>query len=110
LTTTVTVVIISNMNARILVRRRVLLAPTLFVDLVIWELPKPARGSQHPYKYRMALVSEGVCVLRYDNEAGKGDHRHIGDSEEPYVFTTAGRLMDDFFEDVRRWTDEHGQT
>ena len=25
------------------------------------------------YKYRMALIEAGVCVLRYDNEAGKGD-------------------------------------
>lgn len=24
---------------------------------------------------------DGNCVLRYDNEAGKGDHKHIGDDE-----------------------------
>lgn len=27
-------------------------------------------------KYSLARVADGACVLRYDNEAGKGDHRH----------------------------------
>jgi hypothetical protein len=31
-------------------------------------------------------VVDGVCVLRYDNEAGKGDHKHIGTVETAYVF------------------------
>jgi hypothetical protein len=32
----------------------------------------------HELWYRLALVVGGKCVLRYDNEAGKGDHRHVG--------------------------------
>ena len=35
----------------------------------------------------------GVCVLRYDNEAGKGDHRHIGSEETPYTLTTIEQLL-----------------
>nr|WP_235610835.1 DUF6516 family protein [Bordetella sp. H567] len=46
---------------------------------------------------------EGVCVLRYDNEAGKGDHRHIGDQEVPYAVTTPERLIADFWRDVDQW-------
>jgi hypothetical protein len=49
---------------------------------------------------RMMLVIEGRCVLRYDNEPGKGDHRHVGDQEMPYAFSTPGRLFEDFYEDV----------
>jgi len=40
-------------------------------------------------------------VILYDNERSKGDHRHFGDHEERYRFTTIERLMRDFFKDVR---------
>ena len=39
--------------------------------------------------------------LRYDNETGKGDHRHIGSREERYRFTTVDGLLNDFMRDVR---------
>lgn len=56
----------------------------------------------------VALVVEGVCVLRYDNELGKGDHRHWGETEVPYVFTDIDQLVADSFNDVTRWHHEHG--
>jgi hypothetical protein len=52
-------------------------------------------------------VARNVCVLRYDNEAGKGDHVHIGDRERPYRFVDPDRLVADFLADVRRWLDEN---
>jgi hypothetical protein len=42
--------------------------------------------------------------VRYDNERGKGDHRHIGGKEEPYVFSSIDRLLDDFERDIRDWS------
>ena len=65
-----------------------------------WRLPQALPGSVHPFKYRLAYVVEGVCVLRYDNEAGKGDHRHLGEVETAYRFTTIDQLIDDFWHDV----------
>jgi hypothetical protein len=50
----------------------------------------------------LALVVDDVCVLRYDNEAGKGDYKHVGTQEVPYSFTTLDRLIDDFWADVAR--------
>ena len=44
---------------------------------VIWQLLSPALGTRHPYKYRLALTVADACVMRYDNEAGTGLHRHI---------------------------------
>jgi hypothetical protein len=41
-------------------------------------------------------------LLRYDNETGKGDHKHLGEKEIPYVFTTPERLLDDFWNDVNK--------
>lgn len=79
-----------------------------FVELVIWRVPKPLRGSAHSFKYRLAFVVDEVCVLRYDNEAGKGDHIHFGDREEPYAFTTTEALLEDFRRDVERWRRESG--
>jgi hypothetical protein len=90
------------MDADLLIDERHVLAEDAFVEIAVWRLPRPARGSKHRLKYRLALVENGVCVLRYDNEAGKGDHRHIGDSEERYHFTTAGKLLRDFWYDVER--------
>ncbi len=95
------------MKARLLLDRRVILSPVAFVELVLWHVPTPVPGSAHAYKYRLALVVRGECVLRYDNEAGKGGHVHIGDAERPYHFTGAERLLDDFMTEVRTWLDEH---
>jgi hypothetical protein len=40
--------------------------------------------------------------VRYDNESGKGDHRHYGGREEPYHFIGIDKLMADFLSDVER--------
>jgi hypothetical protein len=72
-------------------------------ELVIWEVPEPVRGSTHRYKYRLALISADVCVLRYDNEAGKGDHRHLGRREHRCEFTDTAALLTDFWSDTETW-------
>jgi hypothetical protein len=91
------------MKAEPLIRERRQVAPDAFVDAKVWRVPKPVLGSEHGYKYSLALVVENVCILRYDNEAGKGDHRHHGATEVPYLFTSIDRLIDDFTREVRAW-------
>lgn len=76
-----------------------------WVELVIWKLPQATPDRPHGYKYRLAYVRDGVCVLRYDNERGKGDHRHCRDMEEDYAFTSLDGLLADFLRDVRNWKD-----
>jgi hypothetical protein len=88
----------------------VILAEDAFLDLVVYRLPKPLAPCQHPFKYRLALVVDEVCVLRFDNESGKGDHRHLGDIQSPYIFTTPARLLQDFRWEVERWNHEHGRS
>jgi hypothetical protein len=95
------------MTARALVRRRVVVAADAFVDVVIWRVPEPVSPSTHLFKYRLAYVVKGQCVLRYDNESGKGDHRHTETTEESYTFTSPDQLMADFEADVTRWNHEH---
>ncbi len=91
------------MAAELLLHERHQVADDAFAELRIWRVPSKVRGSRHEYKYALAYVVAGVCVLRYDNEAGKGDHRHIGDREEPYRFTSPERLLADFWADIDRW-------
>jgi hypothetical protein len=88
------------MRAELLLDERHVLSETAFAELVIWRVPAPVRGSTHEYRYRLALVVDGDCVLRYDNEAGKGDHRHVGDREQAYRFKGAEALLADFWTDV----------
>ena len=92
--------IFTNMKAERLLDERHVLSETAFAELVVWQVPTPVPGSAHRYRYRLALVVDGVCVLRYDNEAGKGDHRHSGSTERNYQFTTPSRLLEDFWTDV----------
>ncbi|MDR0779440.1 MAG: DUF6516 family protein [Pseudomonadales bacterium] len=87
-------------QASLLYKERIELAESSFVEGVIWDLAKPLAGNAHGFKYRLAYVIDGVCVLRYDNEAGKGDHKHLGEREVDYVFTTLDQLVDDFWADV----------
>ncbi|PPU36615.1 DUF6516 family protein [Xanthomonas sp. CFBP 7912] len=87
-------------KGRVLTDRRVKLSDDAFAEIRIVLVPEPVRGSAHSYKYGLAYVVAGKCVLRYDNEAGKGDHKHVGIVEKPYNFTTLDQLTDDFWADV----------
>ena len=91
------------MKAELLTDERHVLDAETFVEIVVWRLQRRARGSTHRFKYRLALVHNQVCVLRYDNEAGKGDHRHTRNAEERYTFSHPDRLLRDFWRDVEEW-------
>jgi len=97
---------ISNMRATELLRTKVVLSDVAFAELVLWHVPKPVPGSIHLFKYRLAYVVNGTCVVRYDNEAGKGDHRHFNARERRYTFDTVEKLIADFQADIARWNRE----
>lgn len=96
----------SNTSARKLLHRRIIVSENSFAEMMIWTLPLPVRCSEHLYKYRLAYVVNDNCVLRYDNEAGKGDHRHWFATETAYAFSTPEQLLADFMADIGRWN--HG--
>ena len=72
------------------------------VEMKIWEVPKPVTGSPHRLKYSLFYGRKGERLVGYDNERGKGDHRHVRGKEERYVFTNVEQLIEDFLADVRR--------
>jgi len=49
-----------------------------------------------------------MCVLRFDNEAGKGDHVHYGSTESSYQFVSIDELLADFSKYIQRWNNENG--
>lgn len=98
------------MASRLLVHRRVVLAEDAFAEIVIWRVKPSVPPSERGYKYRLAYVVAGECVLRYDNEREKGDHRHIGSLEIPYIFSTSNQLLADFDADIARWNHENGRS
>lgn len=91
------------MNAELMLNERHIISEKAFVELVVWRVTSPVSGSHHGFRYRLAYVVDGHCVIRYDNEAGKGDHKHVGEDEIPYFFTTSQALLDDFWNDVENW-------
>ena len=93
-----------------LISTRIPYSESAFAELVLWRLPKPVEGSAHGFRYRLAYVVRGKCVLRYDNEVGKGDHRHFGQAESDYSFTTPDQLIADFQHDIERWNYENSDT
>jgi hypothetical protein len=76
------------------------------VEMKIWEVPRPVADSRHKLKYSLFYGREGERLVCYDNERGKGDHRHVGGKDEPYAFTSVESLIDDFKADVRRMRGE----
>ena len=90
------------MKATELLRRRIPYSEVAFAELVLWQLPTSLPGPAHPYKYRLAYVVDGVCVLRYDNESGKGDHRHFRDKQARYLFDGVDKLLAAFQRDIAR--------
>jgi Family of unknown function (DUF6516) len=91
------------MDAALLARAKEVRDDGSIVEIVIWELPEPLPPSLHRYKYRLFFGAAGVSRVRYDNERGKGDHRHVAGREEDYTFTSVKQLLADFQSDVERW-------
>lgn len=71
----------------------------ILMEMVIWELPVPTGERPHGLKYRLFCGRARECIVRYDNETGKADHRHYGLREEPYHFESLERLIEDFRSD-----------
>jgi Family of unknown function (DUF6516) len=79
---------------------KALLDDGLIVEMTIWRLPVRTAERPHALKYSLFFGRSGERIVGYDNERGKGDHRHYRDREEAYRFTTIEALVADFLADV----------
>ena len=90
------------MPAILLFKDKYLYADGAIREMVIWRLPETDKERPHGLKYRLYYGYADQCLERYDNERGKGDHRHEGDEELPYNFTSVEQLVQDFKTDIAR--------
>lgn len=90
------------MDARLILRDKKV-KRGLIIEMVVWKLVVPLEGCNHRFKYRLfcGSLETGMGLVRYDNERGKGDHKHTDAGEQPYAFTGLERLFTDFEKDVR---------
>jgi hypothetical protein len=89
------------MKAKLVFKEKRILEDGYILELVLWELPQKTKDRPHGYKYRLYFGDcEGNCFVRYDNESGNGDHKHIGEQEIAYEFVDRDKLIKDFYKDV----------
>lgn len=98
------------MTAQRLIHFKKRIADNLVKEVKVWRLPEPVAASTHPYKYSLALIANNCCVLRYDNERGKGDHKHVGHWETPIAWPGLAALLAEFDRDIQCWRQANGHT
>ncbi len=95
------------MSVQLLFRDKYVYADGAIREMVIWRLPDTDSERPHGLKYRLYYGYPGNCLVRYDNERGKGDHRHEGGQELPYTWISVERLIQDFKSDIHRLRGDH---
>lgn len=101
LTTLIGVVNVDNsVQATLITRSKTVTAEGDIIELVVWRVPVPVPPSLHDFKYRAAFVVDGKRVVGFDNERGKGDHKHIMGRETVYRFTSVEQMVEDFINEV----------
>ena len=91
------------MRAKLIYREKYIYADGAIREMVLWQLPEKTSENPHGLKYWLYYgLSDGTCVVRYDNETGKGDHRHREEREERYKFKNVETLVEDFLEDIEK--------
>lgn len=88
------------MKAVLIVRDRRILTDGAIIEVVVWQVPEPVPPTTHGLKYRLFYGKNGQRIVGFDNERGKGDHKHVLDVETPYEFSSLDQLLDDFEAEV----------
>lgn len=91
------------MTATLRIRAKEVYDDGSIIEVVVWDLPTPLPPCTHSLKYRLFYGTATEERVRYDNERGKGDHRHVRGEEESYVFSTVEQLLADFRYDIEAW-------
>jgi hypothetical protein len=93
---------IDNVKAKLIYRYKAIFPDGSVIEMIIWTVPTPVKGSRHPYKYRLFWGRHGTRIVGYDNERGKGDHCHLDGQELPYPFISVETLINDFYAEIDR--------
>lgn len=91
----------SRIKAELLFHQRIDYDDGGIVEMVLWRVPSAVPPTTHGLKYSLFYGQSGLREVGYDNERGKGGHRHFCGVEAPYKFGGVEQLMADFWADVR---------
>lgn len=87
-------------KAELLIRERVVYPDGARAEMVVWRVPSPVPPATHDFKYRLVYIVGDKRIIGYDNERGKGDHRHFKETESPYRFVSIDELLAEFVAEV----------
>jgi len=90
------------MKAKLLVQSKRVCLDGSIIERVIWQVPTPVPPTTHGFKYSLVYIRDGVRVVGFDNERGKGDHVHLDGQELPYSFTSIDQLIADFSREIKQ--------
>ena len=90
------------MKAKLIQSEKTVFEDGAIRQVKIWLVPEPVPPSLHRFKYSLVYVVRGVRVIGFDNERGKGDHRHLHGIETPLKFHGIAELLSDFRSLVRQ--------
>ena len=96
---------VNHMGAKLLLKEKFVFDDGAIFEAVIWQLPCEDKERPHYLKYRLFYGYPGCCLVRYDNEKGKGDHRHYQEKEQRYNFVSIEKLINDFKADIKKLRD-----
>ena len=90
-------------KAQLILKNKIIHSNGDIEELVIWKLPKKTKYFPKGIKYRLFYGnSKGECLVRYDNERGKGHHKHFLENEYSYDFQNVEQLINDFIDDINK--------
>ncbi len=91
------------MAAKLLYREKYIYSDGAIREMVLWQLPQKAPDRPHGLKYRLYYgLGDGTCLVRFDNESGKGDHKHVGSREKSYRFIDVETLVAEFLAEIEK--------
>ena len=93
---------IDHMKAKRVFYDKAVLPAGEVVEMVIRQLPELSPERPHGLKYSLFYGLDGERIVGYDNERGKGDHKHSGSNETLCHFVSVEELVADFLADVER--------
>jgi len=89
-------------------REKFIYADGAIREMVLWQLPEKTTDRPHGLKYRLYYgLDDGSCLIRYDNESGKGDHKHVEGREDPFRFQDVESMVADFLQEIERVRKEY---
>ena len=91
------------MAVKLLYRGKYIYSDGAIREMVLWQLPSKTPDRLHGLKYRLSYgLGDGTSLVRFDNETGKGDHKHVGSQEESYRFIDVETLVADFLAEIEK--------